>query len=126
MDHKKANNQQPSTSSRLSPLFPGRLIPSMSNGGKFVNGNEADIDSNCSSMAVSRAGLDRIRWKSVHSIGYDNEYEFNNYSSDPDETESTSGLSRTSSTALSLNLSFWRICTRNPKFFGNLMTETEI
>lgn len=79
--------------------MPERFITSLING-KFANGNEADIDSNCSSITASRACLDRIRWKSVHSIGYDNEYEFNNYSS---EAESASGLSRASSTALSLN-----------------------
>ena len=38
-------------------------------------GNEADIDSNCSSLASSTM-FDKLRWKSVHSIGYDNEYEF--------------------------------------------------
>uniref|UniRef100_A0A914Z1K6 adenylate cyclase n=1 Tax=Panagrolaimus superbus TaxID=310955 RepID=A0A914Z1K6_9BILA len=38
-------------------------------------GNEADIDSNCSSVASSTI-LDKLRWKSVHSIGYENEYEF--------------------------------------------------
>uniref|UniRef100_A0AC34FBQ6 Guanylate cyclase domain-containing protein n=1 Tax=Panagrolaimus sp. ES5 TaxID=591445 RepID=A0AC34FBQ6_9BILA len=44
-------------------------------------GNEADIDSNCSSVASSTM-LDKLRWKSVHSIGYENEYEF---ASDIDE-----------------------------------------
>lgn len=38
------------------------------------NGNEADVDSNCSSLASS-AMFDKLRWKSVHSIGYENEYE---------------------------------------------------
>ncbi|KAE9554247.1 hypothetical protein FO519_002546 [Halicephalobus sp. NKZ332] len=38
-------------------------------------GNEADIDSNCSSLASSTM-FDKLRWKSVHSIGYENEYEF--------------------------------------------------
>uniref|UniRef100_A0A7E4WD33 adenylate cyclase n=1 Tax=Panagrellus redivivus TaxID=6233 RepID=A0A7E4WD33_PANRE len=44
-------------------------------------GNDADIDSNCSSLASSTM-FDKIRWKSVHSIGYENEYEF---ASDIDE-----------------------------------------
>ena len=38
------------------------------------NGNDADMESNCSSLASS-AMFDKLRWKSVHSIGYDNEYE---------------------------------------------------
>jgi class 3 adenylate cyclase len=51
-------------------------------------GNEADIDSNCSSVASSTM-LDKIRWKSVHSIGYENEYE---YASDIDEHSVSSKL----------------------------------
>ncbi|CEF66789.1 Adenylyl cyclase V [Strongyloides ratti] len=39
-------------------------------------GDEADgEESNCSSLAASQF-FDNIRWKSVHSIGYENEYEF--------------------------------------------------
>ncbi|KAH7731831.1 Protein ACY-3 [Aphelenchoides avenae] len=38
------------------------------------NGNDADVDSICSSLASS-VMFDRLRWKSVHSIGYENEYE---------------------------------------------------
>ncbi|CAD5221945.1 unnamed protein product [Bursaphelenchus xylophilus] len=37
--------------------------------------NDADIDSNCSSLRGSTM-FDGLRWKSVHSIGYENEYEF--------------------------------------------------
>uniref|UniRef100_A0A0N4ZUL8 adenylate cyclase n=1 Tax=Parastrongyloides trichosuri TaxID=131310 RepID=A0A0N4ZUL8_PARTI len=41
-------------------------------------GDEADgEESNCSSLAASQF-FDNVRWKSVHSIGYDNEYEFTN------------------------------------------------
>uniref|UniRef100_A0AC34QHI1 Adenylate cyclase n=1 Tax=Panagrolaimus sp. JU765 TaxID=591449 RepID=A0AC34QHI1_9BILA len=40
-------------------------------------GNEADVDSNCSSLASSRM-FDKYRWTSAHSIGYENEYEFAN------------------------------------------------
>uniref|UniRef100_A0A158R3X7 adenylate cyclase n=1 Tax=Syphacia muris TaxID=451379 RepID=A0A158R3X7_9BILA len=38
------------------------------------NGNDADIDSVCSSLNVSSI-FSNFRWNSVHSIGYDNEYE---------------------------------------------------
>lgn len=48
-------------------------------------GNDADIDSNCSTTTSSTI-LDKLRWKSVHSIGYENEYEF---ASDIDEQEVT-------------------------------------
>jgi hypothetical protein len=41
---------------------------------RLDNGNEADVDSNCSSLASSMM-FDRLKWKSVHSIGYENEYE---------------------------------------------------
>lgn len=44
--------------------------------------NDADIDSNCSSVASSMLFGD-VRWKSVHSIGYENEYEF--VGSEPEE-----------------------------------------
>jgi len=48
-------------------------------GRPFDAGNEADIESsNCSSLASSRMNfaVSRPRWKqSIHSIGYDNEYE---------------------------------------------------
>jgi hypothetical protein len=54
----------------------------------FDPGNEADIDSNCSSVASSTM-LDKLRWKSVHSIGYENEYEF---ASDIDEQAVSSKL----------------------------------
>uniref|UniRef100_A0AC35UDZ6 Guanylate cyclase domain-containing protein n=1 Tax=Rhabditophanes sp. KR3021 TaxID=114890 RepID=A0AC35UDZ6_9BILA len=41
-------------------------------------GDEADgEESNCSSLAASQI-FDSVRWKSVHSIGYENEYEFSN------------------------------------------------
>jgi hypothetical protein len=49
----------------------------------YDNGNEADVDSNCSSVASSTM-LDKLRWKSIHSIGYENEYEF---ASDCDEQQ---------------------------------------
>ncbi|VDM44890.1 unnamed protein product [Toxocara canis] len=38
------------------------------------NGNDADIDSVCSSLNASSI-FANLRWNSVHSIGYDNEYE---------------------------------------------------
>lgn len=38
------------------------------------NGNDADIDSLCSSLNASSI-FGNLRWNSVHSIGYDNEYE---------------------------------------------------
>jgi hypothetical protein len=45
-------------------------------------GNDADIDSNCSSLASSIM-FEKLRWKSVHSIGYENEYEFTSEVEDP-------------------------------------------
>ncbi|MCP9258934.1 Adenylate/guanylate cyclase catalytic domain protein [Dirofilaria immitis] len=39
------------------------------------NGNDADIDSICSSTGAS-SFFNNLRWSSVHSIGYENEYEF--------------------------------------------------
>ncbi|VDK89321.1 unnamed protein product [Onchocerca ochengi] len=39
------------------------------------NGNDADIDSICSSIGAS-SFFSNLRWNSVHSIGYENEYEF--------------------------------------------------
>ncbi|EJD74574.1 hypothetical protein LOAG_18123 [Loa loa] len=39
------------------------------------NGNDADIDSICSSIGTS-SFFSNLRWNSVHSIGYENEYEF--------------------------------------------------
>jgi hypothetical protein len=60
------------------------------------NGNEADVDSNCSSLASS-ALFENLRWKSVHSIGYENEYEF---ASEVDDNRGISRLSGMSSTAL--------------------------
>ncbi|VDO39612.1 unnamed protein product [Haemonchus placei] len=39
-----------------------------------VKGDDGDSESNCSSLASS-VELDPLRWKSVHSIGYENEYE---------------------------------------------------
>lgn len=74
---------------------------------KFASGNEADIDSNCSSIATSRGHLDHLRWKSVYSIGYENEYEFNNYSSDAE-----SALSHASS----LNQLDGAFVPKNPDF----------
>uniref|UniRef100_A0A0K0FG72 adenylate cyclase n=1 Tax=Strongyloides venezuelensis TaxID=75913 RepID=A0A0K0FG72_STRVS len=58
-------------------------------------GDEADgEESNCSSLAASQF-FDNIRWKSVHSIGYENEYEFtdennmnNSFGFIDDDTES--------------------------------------
>ncbi|CAJ0579113.1 unnamed protein product, partial [Mesorhabditis spiculigera] len=41
---------------------------------KERDGCDADMESQCSSMASS-VELDPLRWKSVHSIGYENEYE---------------------------------------------------
>ncbi|CAJ0941037.1 unnamed protein product, partial [Mesorhabditis belari] len=41
---------------------------------KEKDGCDADMESQCSSMASSLE-LDPLRWKSVHSIGYENEYE---------------------------------------------------
>jgi hypothetical protein len=49
---------------------------------KNHDGNDADIDSNCSSLASSTM-FDKLRWKSVHSIGYENEYEFTSEVEDP-------------------------------------------
>ncbi|MFH4977872.1 hypothetical protein AB6A40_004581 [Gnathostoma spinigerum] len=42
--------------------------------GKMDTGNEADIDSVCSSITNSSI-FEHLRWNSVHSIGYENEYE---------------------------------------------------
>ncbi|VDM97681.1 unnamed protein product [Thelazia callipaeda] len=39
------------------------------------NGNDADIDSICSSLGTS-SFFSNLRWNSVHSIGYENEYKF--------------------------------------------------
>nr|CRZ24569.1 BMA-ACY-3 [Brugia malayi] len=39
------------------------------------NGNDADIDSICSSIGTP-SFFSNLRWNSVHSIGYENEYEF--------------------------------------------------
>ncbi|WKY01120.1 hypothetical protein Q1695_015265 [Nippostrongylus brasiliensis] len=38
-------------------------------------GDDADTESQCSSSMGSSVDLDPLRWKSVHSIGYENEYE---------------------------------------------------
>ncbi|KAI6215428.1 hypothetical protein M3Y94_00384200 [Aphelenchoides besseyi] len=54
-------------------------------GGLVDNGNDGDVDSNCSSLASS-AMFDRLRWKSANSIGYDNEYEIADFASETDET----------------------------------------
>uniref|UniRef100_A0A915CPD7 Uncharacterized protein n=1 Tax=Ditylenchus dipsaci TaxID=166011 RepID=A0A915CPD7_9BILA len=53
----------------------GSALSQITNNRRFDNGSEADIDSNCSSLASSMM-FDKLRWKSVHSIGYENEYEF--------------------------------------------------
>jgi hypothetical protein len=62
------------------------------------NGNEADIDSNCSSPMISSLPS-RFKWSSVRSIGYDNEYEFKNYDFEPGESQyslcSSSNLNET-------------------------------
>jgi len=51
-------------------------------------GNDADVDSNCSSLTSSMMVLDNARWKSVHSIGYENEYEFDEcYDEDENELQ---------------------------------------
>jgi hypothetical protein len=56
------------------------------------NGNEADVDSNCSSLATSQI-FDKLKWKSVHSIGYDNEYEFASEGDENTGNSNQSGLS---------------------------------
>ncbi|KAI6240019.1 hypothetical protein M3Y99_00485500 [Aphelenchoides fujianensis] len=54
-------------------------------GGVGDTGHDADVDSNCSSLASS-AMFDRLRWKSVHSIGYEGEFEIADFASETDET----------------------------------------
>lgn len=76
------------------------------------NGNEADMESNCSSLASS-ALFENLRWKSVHSIGYDNEYEF---ASEVDDNRGLSRLSGMSSTALPPPENFHRPVGTNANF----------
>jgi len=70
----------PAADPAASAQIPGRIpkFPPLV-GRPFDAGNEADIESsNCSSLASSRmnCSMGRPRWKqSIHSIGYDNEYE---------------------------------------------------
>lgn len=65
----KPEQNQNKTSRKNTERFLNRRLP------RPDAGNEADIDSNCSSLASSTM-FDKLRWKSVHSIGYENEYEF--------------------------------------------------
>lgn len=58
------------------------------------NGNEADMESNCSSLASSTL-FDKLRWKSIHSIGYENEYEFASETDDNRYASRLSGFSET-------------------------------
>jgi hypothetical protein len=76
------------------------------------NGNEADIDSNCSSLASS-AMFDKLRWKSVHSIGYENEYEF---ASEPDEDTGNSRQSELSMEPLPMPENFHGAVGNNVDF----------
>lgn len=87
------------TQRQLPPIAPNSKIRrlkcnglAISNGKVSIQAYEGDIDSNCSSIESSQMFLNshnkvltqidkidlikRFKWKSVHSIGYDNEYEF--------------------------------------------------
>lgn len=93
----KQNKKLAQNQNQLPPVAPNSGMRRLQrNGLATSNGKglayEGDIDSNCSSVAsslmflnaknkvltpVERVDLtNRTKWKSVHSIGYDNEYEF--------------------------------------------------
>ncbi|CAD5215976.1 unnamed protein product [Bursaphelenchus okinawaensis] len=61
--------------------------------------DDGDIDSNCSSLRGSTTFYDGLRWKSVHSIGYENEYEFVSETDVSNADSKLSGLSSRESVA---------------------------